>query len=169
MVPVWYTPLQQLTSHCMAGSFWVGEILGQRLSTEAESTSWVCWAWGAKPVEKSCSFPPSLLKAPDSMCNKTTDSWLNYLSPPQNKLCTVFLLNHLRYRCITEELEEEIAEPVKTLPLGSFIGFGFDRLCCPPQGVPYTDFCQSSIVTAHDAGQCLLPAGANPPPPCSLR
>lgn len=37
------------------------------------------------------------------------------------------------------------------------------------QSVPYTDFCQSSIVTAHDAGQCLLPAGANPPPPSSLR
>lgn len=72
-----------------------------------------------------------------NVCNKTTG---NYLSPLQNILCTAFLLQtssfkkHI-YHGGTRGGDSRVSE---SSVIGNLIGFGFDRLCCPPCRVSLT-------------------------------
>lgn len=163
----------------MAGRFWVGDILGERLPWEGRGHHVSLPSLGSKACREVALFP-SLWRfsVPDSTCQGSTGSWPNYLLPSWTKYTTHIVFTEIiqiktsycpsRYTYITEELEVEIEEMVKPRSSESYIGFGFDRLCCPSCRVSLTQVFVRTV-TAYDAIQYLQLAGANPPPPSSLR
>lgn len=105
----------------MAGGFWGVTSWDRDSRGKAESILRACSAWGAKPAEKSCSFPPSegfQSQAPCARAAQAADPAPSYTKYTMHAVLAAnvqikMLYYPSSYTYVTEALEVEIEEMVK--------------------------------------------------------